>query len=151
MTIHAGRADPVPVRFLVVEDDKISVMAIRRALKKLKILNPVTVASDGQDALDILRGVAGKEKIMPPFLVTLDLNMPRMGGLEFLEEIRRDPDLCKVVVFVLTTSDMPSDIAAAYEKNVAGYVLKDNVESSLTDALDMLSNYSRLVVLPDVP
>lgn len=125
-------------------------MAIRRALKKLKILNPVTVASDGQDALEILRGVAGKEKIMPPFLVTLDLNMPRMGGLEFLDEIRSDPDLCKVVVFVLTTSDMPSDITAAYEKNVAGYVLKDNVESSLTDALDMLSTYSRLVVLPEL-
>ena len=85
---------------------------------------------------------------MPPFIVTLDLSMPRMGGLEFLEQIRKDPVLKKTVVFVVTTSDSPDDIESAYGQNVAGYIVKDNPTETLRNALSMLKEYSQLVVLP---
>lgn len=140
---------PEAVPFLVVDDDEVSVMAIKRGLKKLDIGNPVTVAKDGQEALDILRGDGGKERLLPPYIVTLDINMPRMNGLEFLNVIRADPALREAVVFVLTTSDATSDIHTAFERNVAGYVLKDNVNESLNRALKMISDYSELVILPN--
>jgi len=136
------------VKFLVVDDDQVSVMAIKRALKKLKILNPVAVAKDGVQALEILRGSSGEGEFLPPYLVTLDLNMPRMDGLEFLEEVRKDPKLHKAVIFVLSTSDAPSDIAGAYEKNIAGYIVKDDLGDSYMKALDMIDTYSRIVELP---
>ena len=95
------------VKFLIVDDDMVSVMAIKRPLKKLKIVNPVQVAKDGQQALEILRGEKNGAEFTPPFLVTLDLNMPRMNGFEFLEEIRKDYSLQRAVIFVLSTSDAP--------------------------------------------
>ncbi|MCV3270601.1 response regulator [Roseobacter sinensis] len=135
--------------FLLVDDDAISIMAMKRALKKLKIVNETLVAKDGQEALDILRAaaeVAGNR--LPPFIVTLDLNMPRMNGLEFLEAVRADPRLHRLVVFVFTTSDMPGDIRSAYSKNVAGYLVKDNPGETFAKALEMLGSYSRIVELP---
>lgn len=137
-----------PVNFLVVDDDQVSVMAIKRALKKLKIVNPVIVASDGQQALDILRSDCDSNRGLPPYLVTLDLNMPRMDGHEFLEEVRNDPRLQRAVIFVLSTSDAPVDITSAYDKNVAGYIVKDDLGDSLMKALDMLDAYTKLVEMP---
>lgn len=140
--------ETTPVKFLIVDDDQVSVMAIKRALKKLKILNPVVVAKDGQHALDILRTEAAREQGLPPFLVTLDLNMPRMDGFEFLDELRADETLHRAVVFVLSTSDTPNDIAAAYDKNIAGYIVKDDLGDSFEAALNMIDSYARVVELP---
>ena len=137
-----------PVKFLIVDDDQVSVMAIKRALKKLKILNPIVEASDGQYALDILREEAKAENGLPPFLVTLDLNMPRMDGFEFLEAVRNDPTLHRAVIFVLSTSDTPNDIAAAYDRNIAGYIVKDDLGDSFEAALNMIDSYARVVELP---
>lgn len=137
-----------PVKFLVVDDDVVSVMAIKRALKKLKILNPVLVAKDGQFALDLLRQEASRDGGLPPFLVTLDLNMPRMDGFEFLEEVRKDDTLKRAIIFVLSTSDMPKDIAAAYDKNIAGYIVKDDLGDSFEEALNMIDFYAKVVELP---
>lgn len=137
-----------PVKFLVIDDDVVSVMAIKRALKKLKIVNPVVVAKDGQSALDILRAETTQEGGLPPFLVTLDLNMPRMDGFEFLEEVRKDKSLHRAVIFVLSTSDMPQDIAAAYDKNIAGYIVKDDLGDSFEAALNMIDSYVKVVELP---
>ncbi len=137
-----------PVKFLIVDDDKVSVLAIKRALRKLKIVNPVEVARDGREALDILRGEKEKAKIMPPYLITLDLNMPRMDGFEFLEEVRKDDALSSALIFVLTTSDAPVDVAHAYEKNIAGYIVKDNVSDSFIQALDMIDSYARIIEFP---
>ena len=136
------------VKFLIVDDDMVSVMAMKRALKKLKIVNPVQVAKDGQQALEILRGEKNGAEFTPPFLVTLDLNMPRMNGFEFLEEIRRDTSLQRAVIFVLSTSDAPRDVAAAYANNIAGYIVKDNLGDSFVKALDMIDAYSKIVELP---
>ncbi len=137
-----------PINFLLVDDDVVSIMAIKRALKKLKILNPVTVAHDGEEALEILRGACGREGLEAPYLVTLDINMPRMDGLEFLEQIRKDDHLRRAVVFVLSTSDAPKDIDAAYAQNIAGYIVKDDLGDSFSKALDMLDTYSKVVELP---
>lgn len=138
-----------PVTFLIVDDDEISVIAVRRAIKKLKIINPVRTAKDGQHALDILRGDSRQEKCARPFLVLLDINMPRMDGFEFLETIRKDPDLKHAVVFILSTSDTPQDVTAAYQKNVAGYIVKDDLGDSFLRALDMIETYTKVVELPD--
>lgn len=137
-----------PVKFLVIDDDIVSVMAIKRALSKLKIVNPVAVAKDGESALEILRAETSKEGGLPPFLVILDLNMPRMDGFEFLEEVRSDKSLHRAVIFVLSTSDMPQDIAAAYDKNIAGYIVKDELGDSFEAALNMIDSYVKVVELP---
>ena len=136
------------VNLLVVDDDQISVMAIKRALKKLGIVNPVVVAVDGQEALDILRGSSAHSAIDRPYLVTLDINMPRMNGHEFLAEVRKDPSLKNAIIFVLTTSDAPEDIARAYSQNVAGYIVKDDLQDSFVNALRLLDAYSETVALP---
>ena len=137
-----------PVKFLIVDDDEVSVMKIKRAIAKAKIGNPVRVANDGIEALEILRGDGGQKKITPPYIVTLDINMPRMDGHEFLQEIRNDERLKNVLVFVLTTSSNEADIRAAYDRNVSGYILKENSESDLVDKINMIENFSNLVVLP---
>lgn len=146
--ILTSDADAQVLKFLIVDDDEVSIMAIKRGLKKLNITNPIHVACDGQAALDLLRGEAGHEKLDTPFIITLDINMPRMNGLEFLEIARNDPELRDTIIFVLTTSDAKSDIQKAYQKNVTGYILKDNVADSLKKALEMIGDYSNVVILP---
>lgn len=137
-----------PVKFLIVDDDQVSVMKIQRAIKKAKLGNPVYIAGDGIEALEILRGDESHPRLAPPYIVTLDINMPRMDGHEFLREIRDDPMLKNVVVFVLTTSDSVKDIDAAYEQHVAGYILKENSEVGLIEKINMIESFANLVVLP---
>lgn len=140
--------DYEPVKFLIVDDDEVSVMKIKRAIKKARFFNPVTVAADGVEALEILRGEGNRGEFKRPYIVTLDINMPRMDGHEFLREIRADPNLHNVVVFVLTTSDNEKDVKAAYSQNVAGYILKENSDNGLLEKISMIEAFSNLVVLP---
>jgi CheY-like chemotaxis protein len=140
---------PRTVSILLVEDDKVDVMAIRRSFRDLKIANPLVEASNGIEALQRLRGENGHEKMRSPCLVLLDLNMPRMNGLEFLEEVRKDPDLRRTVIFVMTTSRADEDRARAYDKNVAGYVLKERAGEAFLDSIRMLNSYWLLVEFPD--
>ena len=111
---------------LIVDDDRVDTMAIRRSFRELKITNRVVTARDGIEALEHLRGENGREALRSP-LVLLDLNMPRMGGIEFLEEVRRDAILQPLLVFVMTTSSAVEDRVRSYAKNVAGYILKYQV------------------------
>lgn len=123
-------------------------MSIRRAMSKLGIDNPVRVARDGIEALEILRGENGHEPIASPFVILLDINMPRMNGHEFLDVVRNDLELRPVVVFMLTTSDAPGDVMRAYGRNVAGYIVKEDPYETIRRTFAMLGEYSRLVVLP---
>ena len=136
------------VQFLIVDDDQVSIMSIERAIKKLRLVNPLRTASNGQEALDILRGEHGQTQIEAPYVVILDLDMPEMNGIEFLEEIRKDPDLRSAVIFVLTASDAPEDVTLAYEKNIAGYVVKENAYDTFRQTLSMIDTFSSVVVLP---
>ena len=109
------------LNILLVEDDAIDVMNVKRAFQKNNIMSPLFVAGNGVEALELLRG--GK---LPAerLLVLLDLNMPKMNGIEFLRELRRDPALAPTPVVVLTTSNDDRDKVEAYNLNVAGYLLK---------------------------
>jgi len=137
------------VQILLIDDDEVSIMSIKRALKKLKLVNPIRVARNGIEGLEILRGEAGQSKLYPPFIILLDINMPRMNGHEFLQEVRDDPKLHRSLVFVLTTSDAPEDIEQAYDKNIAGYVLKDQPYETFKSTLEMVDHVAKLVILPN--
>ena len=136
------------VHFLVVEDDEVDVKALKRAFKELHLANPVRFARDGIEALEILRGENGQEKLEKPYLILLDLNMPRMNGIEFLDEVREDPEHHGAIVFVLTTSSAEEDRIKSYDKNVAGYMLKSNAGDTFIKALSMLEHYWRVVEFP---
>jgi CheY-like chemotaxis protein len=136
------------VNLLIVEDDDVAVMGMQRAFKKVQFPNPRYVANDGLEALEMLRGENGREALPRPVLVLLDLNMPRMNGFEFLEEIRSDPELRQTIVFVHTTSDKDNDKVRAYKKNVAGYIVKNDAETTFLEALGMLDRYWRIVEFP---
>jgi CheY-like chemotaxis protein len=133
-----------PVNILLVEDDEVDVMNVKRAFDKQHIANPIYTASNGLEALDMLRNE------MPPGrrMVLLDLNMPKMNGIEFLRVLRSDPELRSTTVVVLTTSNDDRDKVDAYELNVAGYVLKPVTFANFCDAMVTLNKYWSLVELP---
>lgn len=135
------------LEILLVEDDEVDIMNVKRAFKKNNISNNIHIARNGLEALAMLRGKPseGIEKLNPmPKVVLLDLNMPKMGGLEFLQEIRNDADLKKLSVFVMTTSDEESDKIAAYNLNVAGYILKPLSFERFVQAVSILNHYWKL-------
>ena len=136
-----------PLNILLVEDDNVEVMGIQRALKKAKIHTPLRVADDGSKALKILRG-DGTDPIKKPYIILLDLNLPKINGLEFLEELRKDPVHKNAVVFVLTTSKREEDRRAAYGFNIAGYVVKSDTGDGFLKTVSMLEQYWNNVVLP---
>jgi len=130
---------------LLVEDDEIDAMNVRRAFQKNRIANPLYVAGDGIEALEALRAGRVPEERR---LILLDLNMPRMNGLEFLREVRNDPRLRAATVVVLTTSDDDRDRVEAYNLNVAGYILKPVTFENFCEAMSTLNKYWTLVELP---
>jgi CheY-like chemotaxis protein len=133
-----------PLEILLVEDDAVDVMNVRRAFKKNKLTNTIHEAKNGLEALEVLR----KGTLPARHLVLLDLNMPKMNGIEFLRELRADPDLVTTSVVVLTTSNEERDRVEAYKLNVAGYLLKPVTFPSFVDLMAALNKYWTLVELP---
>ncbi|MBT9391644.1 response regulator [Hymenobacter sp. NST-14] len=109
---------------LLVEDDQLDIMNVQRELRKNNVTVPLVVARNGREALDMLRGEAGQAKIAHPSVVMLDLNMPRMNGLELLEILRSDPEFVNLNVFITTTSDLETDRLKAQDLAVSGYIIK---------------------------
>lgn len=134
-----------PVTILLVDDDDVDAMGVERALKKLRIANPIIRARDGREALNLLRQEGAVER---PYLILLDINMPRMNGIEMLSELRNDAALSSSVVFVLSTSDDDQDKVAAYSKHIAGYIVKKQVGDGFMRVMEMLDHYWRVVELP---
>lgn len=135
------------IKILLVEDDDVDTEVVIRAFQKNNIPNTIITASDGVEALAILRAT-GADGIDKPYIILLDLNMPRMNGFEFLEEIRSDANLKDSIIFVLTTSEAEKDRTRSYEKNIAGYLSKSNVGPSFKNALELLETYWSTVILP---
>ena len=136
------------VNILLVEDDEVDVMNVRRAFKKNNIANPLHVAGNGLEALSILRGEGTTPISRARRLVLLDLNMPQMGGIEFLRELRADPDLRATPVVVLTTSNDDKDRVEAYNLNVAGYILKPVTLANFIETMATLNKYWMLSEFP---
>ena len=137
------------LNILLVEDDELDVMNVQRAFKKNNILNPLFVAENGVEALETLRGQR-PDIGLPPHrrIVLLDLNMPKMSGIEFLRELRADEDLRPTPVIVLTTSAEERDKVDAYQLNVAGYILKPVTLTNFIETMATLNNYWMLSELP---
>ena len=114
---------PTP-SILLVEDDQMDVMNVQRELRRQNINVLLIHARNGRDALRMLRGDDGEPKIAKPSLVMLDINMPRMNGLELLETLRADPEFVGLNVFIMTTSDLESDRLKARQLAVSGYIIK---------------------------
>jgi CheY-like chemotaxis protein len=137
--------DDRELNILLVDDDEVDVMTVKRAFTKANIANPVFVARDGVDALEQLRNdkVPASRR-----LVLLDLNMPRMNGIEFLREIRKDSELQALTVVVLTTSNEDRDRVEAFQLNVAGYLLKPVTFHTFAEVMATLNKYWTLMELP---
>ncbi len=136
-------SDRTKVAFLLVEDSAIDVEVFERAIRRHEIQRTVHVRENAVDALSLLRthSQAGSSE---RFIVFLDLNMPAASGHDLLAEIRNDPQLCNSIVFVLTSSDLESDVRKAYEKNVAGYFTKDRID----DLMRTIKPFSESVLPP---
>ncbi len=133
-----------PVTILLVEDDDVDAQGVIRSFSKRRIGNDIIRARDGLEALELLES----GKIQKPYLILLDLQMPRMNGKEFLKAIREDHALKTSVIFVLTTSKADTDIASSFEKNVAGYFVKDDVGANFSNMIDVLEGYWKIAYLP---
>ncbi|SIO18147.1 response regulator [Vannielia litorea] len=137
------------LNIILIEDDDGDAKAVLRALSQSRIANPVHRMRDGIEALAFLRG-EGATRPPEHYVVLLDINMPRMNGHEFMAELRNDPRLNRAVVFMLSTSRDETDIARAYDKNVAGYVLKGNAGMDFLRLINGVEHFWRIVVLPDM-
>ncbi|HEX8111984.1 MAG TPA: response regulator [Kofleriaceae bacterium] len=137
--------DDHALNILLVDDDEVDVMTVKRAFSRANIINKLYVATDGIEALHLLRGDG-----IPPSrrLVLLDLNMPRMNGIELLREIRADPALHALTVVVLTTSNEDRDRVEAYQLNVAGYLLKPVTFHAFAEVMSTLNKYWTLMEMP---
>jgi CheY-like chemotaxis protein len=136
------------LNILLVEDDELDVMNVQRAFKKNNVVNPLYVAGNGVEALAMLRGQREPHVPRERRLILLDLNMPKMGGIEFLKELRADPELRATTVVVLTTSDEERDKVKAYDLNVAGYILKPVTVAAFVEIMATLNKYWSVNELP---
>jgi CheY-like chemotaxis protein len=137
--------DDRTLNILLVDDDEVDVMTVKRAFAKANITNPMFVATNGIEALELLRSSSMPQRRR---IILLDLNMPRMNGIEFLRELRTDPTLALTTVIVLTTSNEDRDRVEAYRLNVAGYLLKPVTFTTFAEVMATLNKYWTLQELP---
>lgn len=121
---------------------------VRRAFRAGGSSRSIVVARDGIEALEVIRGGNGRPALARPYLVLLDLRMPRMSGPEFLTALRGDPTICDLPVFVMSTSAAERHKAEAYAHGVAGYIVKRDNQEAMTRIARMLDAYCDLVALP---
>jgi CheY-like chemotaxis protein len=133
------------LNILLVEDDEIDVMNVKRAFDKNHITNALFVAGNGLEALEKLRN---GEVPQGRRIVLLDLNMPKMNGIEFLRELRTDPALAPTPVVVLSTSNNDRDKIDAFSLNVAGYLVKPVTFAEFSELMVTLNKYWTLVEMP---
>ncbi|MCU0918083.1 MAG: response regulator [Planctomycetes bacterium] len=130
---------------LLVEDDNIDAMTVRRAFRDLKVGNPLVHVVNGEDALAFLQDEAHDK----PCLILLDLNMPKMNGIEFLGITKADPRWKKVPVVVLTTSSEEQDVTESFRLSVAGYIVKPVDYRNFVEAVRTINLYWTLSEIPD--
>lgn len=130
-------ADPHTVGVLIVDDDDIDVMALHRSFKKLGLTNPLYRARDGLEAIQLLQA----KSIPSPYIIILDINMPRMNGLEFLAAARADPELTQAPIIVFSTGGLPDDLLLTLGDTIAGHMVKPVSNSSYLATATLLAPY----------
>ena len=130
---------------LLVEDDRIDALTVKRALKDLKVINQLVHVVNGEEALDYLRNESNKK----PCVILLDLNLPKLNGLEFLKIAKGEEELRKIPVVALTTSKEAPDIDASFKLGVAGYIVKPVDYEKFVEAIRVLELYWTLSELPN--
>lgn len=129
---------------LLVEDDQVDVMTIKRALKEIHVVNPVAHVENGEDGIAYLRDET-KEK---PCLILLDLNMPVMNGIEFLQVVKQDEHLRRIPVIVLTTSEEQQDKMNSFNLGVAGYMAKPVDYRQFVEVMRSIDMYWTISEMP---
>lgn len=129
---------------LLVEDDNVDVMTVERALKDLNIRNQFVSTANGEEALEYLKNNGSKK----PCIILLDLNMPKMNGIEFLKIIKANDALKKIPVVVLTTSSQQQDVIESFKLSVAGYMVKSVDYAKFVEAISAINLYWTLSELP---
>ena len=140
--------DSSEVTILLVEDDDIDATTVQRGLAAVNVTSPLLRARDGVEALEMLLGTNGRQPLQPPYLLLVDICMPRLDGLALVRKIRDIPSLRRAVVFILTTSDSDRDLTAAYDSNVAGYIVKSNAREHFRLLANMIEYYLLIVSPP---
>ena len=130
------RGDIIDNPILLVDDDTVDVMAVKRAFNQIRVISPLVVKENGEDALEYLRST----KVLPR-LILLDLNMPRMNGIEFLTEIQSDEVLKSVPVIVLSTSGENRDVRECFNNCVVAYIFKQHSHNKFVNDLKMFDMY----------
>ncbi|MBP0483502.1 response regulator [Sagittula salina] len=136
-----------PLTVVLIEDDDGEAKAVERAFRKSRILNRIVRAVDGVEGLALLRGET-EHKIEQPLVLLVDINMPRMNGHEFLTALRADKNLKDLIAFTLTTSMDAHDIEQAYDRNVAGYLVKERAGEDFIDLVSTLESFWTVVEFP---
>ncbi len=136
------------VTILLAEDDDIDAKTVTRGLASARIANPLVRVRDGVEALELLRGTNNNKKLEPPYLLLVDIRMPRLDGLGLVRAIRADPNLQRTIIFMLTTSESDRDRAAAYDSHVAGYIVKSDTEDQYHRLASMIEYYLMIVAPP---
>jgi CheY-like chemotaxis protein len=145
----ANRDDLKPVDVLLVEDDEGDILITREAFEFHKIRNPLHVVTDGEQALQFVRGTGPFTDAPRPGLILLDVNLPRLSGLEVLAELKRDPELLLIPVVILTTSQAEEDILRSYELHANAYVSKPVDFEHFIEAIRQIDDFfMTLVKLP---
>ncbi len=129
---------------LLVEDDMVDIMTVKRAFKELKILNPLAITKNGEEALDFLNNKSNPI----PGIILLDLNMPKMNGIEFLNVIKNDQVFKRIPVVVLTTSKEEQDKVESFSQGVAGYMIKPVDYLQFVEVIKTIDLYWTLSELP---
>jgi len=130
---------------LLVEDDQVDAMTVKRALKDIKVTNRLDIVNDGEAALTFLKNPENEK----PGIILLDLNMPRMNGIEFLKIAKKDKSLKKIPVVVLTTSKEDQDKVDSFNLGVAGYMIKPVDYRKFVEVVKTIDMYWTLSELPD--
>lgn len=136
------------IQIVLIDDDDVDVEAVARLLRLHSLPYNLVTFSNGSDAKNALGGTFGYELLRRPYLILLDLNMPRMNGIAFLDELRQDAVLRRSIVFALTGSDEERDMAAAYDRRVAGYLIKAGQGVDYGSLRELLEVYYQAIEFP---
>jgi CheY-like chemotaxis protein len=136
------------VQIVLIDDDDVDVEAVARLLRLHSLPYNLVTFSNGSEAKNALSGRFGHELMRRPYLILLDLNMPRMNGIELLDWLRTQPHLRRSIVFAFTTSEAQQDCRAAYDRQVAGYLVKSRLGAGYVELVNMLDTYTQSILFP---